>query len=127
MYLWVHYLIIRHPHYTQVEFFVHVDPAADSPTRIGTINMFYTFDVEQSTTLTFVELSILPILEKHTNTNLYIVPKICRSEARLDGFSRVPSGETSIIFIDSIVKKIKLVPHWTDEDRMCAIRMWDAR
>ena len=43
--------------------------------------MFYTFDVEQSTTLTFVELSILPILEKHTNTNLYIVPKICRSEA----------------------------------------------
>ena len=96
------------------------------PARIGTINMFYTFNIQPSP-LTFLEVSVLPIIERPRGTNFYVVDRIDRSEARLDGFCRVPSGETDIVFIDSVVKKIKLVPHWTDEKKMLAIRLWDAR
>ena len=88
--------------------------------------MFYTFNIHPSP-LTFLEVSILPIIERSQGTNLYVVDRIDRSEARLDGFRREPSGETAIIFIDSVVKKIKLVPHWTDATKMIAIRLWDAR
>ena len=88
--------------------------------------MFYTFNIDPIP-LNFVEVSILDIIDRPLATNLYVVDRIDRSEARLNGFARKPSGETAMVFIDSIVKKIKLVPHWTDESKMCAIRLWDAR
>ena len=88
--------------------------------------MIYTFNIDPIP-LTFVEVSILDILDRPQGYNLYVVDRIDRSEARLNGFSRTPSGETAMVFIDSIVKKIKLVPHWTEESQMCAIRLWDAR
>jgi hypothetical protein len=94
--------------------------------KLGTINMFYTFGFGSRNRQTFVELSVLPILNR-LSPRLFVTDLIDRSEARLDGFDRVPSGETSIIFIDSIVYRIKLVPHFTDPLKMCAIRMWEAR
>jgi hypothetical protein len=94
--------------------------------RLGTINMFYTFGFGSRESQTFVELADLPIVER-ISSRLFVTDHIDRSEARLDGFSRVVSGATSIIFIDSIVYRIKLVPHFTDDNRMCALRMWEAR
>jgi hypothetical protein len=94
--------------------------------QLGTINMFYTFGFGSRVSQTFVELSNLPILNR-LSPRLFVTDLIDRSEARLDGFTRVPSGETSIVFIDSIVHRIKLVPHFTDPLKMCAIRMWQAR
>jgi hypothetical protein len=88
--------------------------------------MFYTFGFGSGKCQTFVELSTLSIVHR-LSTRLFVTDLIDRSEARLDGFARVPSGDTSIIFIDSIVYRIKLVPHFTDADKMCAIRMWEAR
>jgi hypothetical protein len=130
MYPWIPTCTFMYPHIAQVEFMLPIPrnaPEAFDPVHLGTINMFYTFHVDPDTTLTFVEVSILPKIESPPDTNLHITERIDRQEARLAGFERVPSGLTKIIFIDSITRKIKLVPHWTDETKMCAIKIWDAR
>lgn len=93
--------------------------------RLGTINMFYTF-AYGSQPRTFLEITLLPIVER-LSPALFVVKSIDRSESRLDGFQRIPNGETTMVFIDSVVFRINLVPHFTNTSLLCTIRMWEAR
>lgn len=115
---------------------------------LGTINMFYVFGFGSADVETFVEISELPV--KDRIGSLYIIDEIPLSEARLAGFTRVPSGPTKIIHIDAVAYKIKLthplkkiaslpVPDENDEGdetkvaddegsgTLCAIPMWESR
>ena len=76
--------------------------------RLGTINMFYTFDLGTRNQQTYVEIAAIHRLG--SIGSMYVVQEIPRNEARLDGFDRVPSGPTEMIHIDSICFKIKLAP-----------------
>ena len=112
--------------------------------------MFYVFGFNTPTVETFVEISELQI--KGRIGSLFVVDEIPLSEARLDGFTRVPSGPTKIIHIDAIAYKIKLahplkklaslppienndgVDDESNDDvddesvgTLCAIPMWESR
>ena len=89
--------------------------------KLGTVNMFYTFGIHSRKQCTYVEVTERPILEKIRS--LYVIDAIDRNEARLDGFGRVPSGETSMIHISSIRCKLKILPHFTSEDKLIGLRM----
>jgi hypothetical protein len=94
--------------------------------------MFYTFFKDgyskgspRAPSFTFVEIVELPITAR--NGNLFVIDRdevVARS--RLDGFARNQSA-TTIIFVDSIVYKIKLVPHMTIDTQSIGIRMWESR
>ena len=94
--------------------------------RLGTINMIYTFgfDSDPATAHTFVEITNIPVLG--LIRSLVETSAIDRDKARMDGFTRDPK-DTVMINADSITHRIKLVPHFTDPERMLAIRMWEAR
>jgi hypothetical protein len=98
--------------------------------------MFYTFfkdgyskDAPPSPTaesFTFVEIVDLAVLGRVKN--LFVISRnevVARS--KLDKFSRNPSADTTMIFVDSIVYKVKLAPHMYNENESIGIRMWEAR
>jgi hypothetical protein len=70
---------------------------------------------------TFVEIVELPITGRINN--LFVIDRDdVVSRSRLDGFARNQSA-TTILLVDSIVYKIKLVPHMTDAAASVGIRM----
>ena len=75
--------------------------------------------------VSFAEISPILVLDKIRS--LYVVEGLDRSEARMDGFSRAPSGPTLLIPVTSIDYKIKLVPHFHDDTKLIALRMQYAR
>ena len=95
--------------------------------------MFYTFydgiylpGKPNADAHTFVEIVELPITG--FLGNLFVIDRdsvVARS--KLDGFIRNPLQITTIIFVDSIVYKIKLVPHMSDDNLSLGIRMWESR
>ena len=115
---------------SHIEYFPFVSRAGDvaqgssNSSKLATINLFYIFD-DPSGAQVFVEVTEIPTNGKIRA--LFVTDCIDRDSARLDGFSRVPSGNTIMIHVDSIVHKIKLVPHFSDSTKMIGIRMWEAR
>ena len=103
---------------------VNVAQGSSNSSKLATINLFYIFD-DPSGAQVFVEVTEIPTNGKIRA--LFVTDCIDRDSARLDGFSRVPSGNTIMIHVDSIVHKIKLVPHFSDSTKMIGIRMWEAR
>ena len=93
---------------------------------LGTINMFYTFDHASAEPQTFLEVTLLTVVER-MSPGLFVIDRIDRNDARLSGFARVPSGETHMVFVDSVVHRVKVVEHFADDALMCALRMWEAR
>jgi hypothetical protein len=92
---------------------------------IGTIKMFYHFDINGQRT-TFVDILDHPILRK--DRSMYI---IAYTPQLLMGRSAHPVTAASTIYhIDAITSKVLLAPHYTPELKhreMCAITMWEAR
>jgi hypothetical protein len=98
--------------------------------------MYYTFYKEgysrlkppsqSSDSNTFVEIVDLPVLGRVGN--LFVISRTDVVErSKLDKFNRDPSVSTTMIFIDSIVYNIKLVPHMDNDDESVGIRMREAR
>ena len=97
----------------------------DEHGRLGTINLVYTILHNDDRQVSFAEISPILVLDKIRS--LYVVEGLDRSEARMDGFSRAPSGPTLLIPLTSIDYKIKLVPHFHDDTKLIALRMQYAR
>ena len=57
---------------------------------------------------------------------MFIIDAIDRSEVLRDGFDRVPSQATTMVHVEWVKSKIKIVPHFNNPDLMCGMRMWDA-
>jgi hypothetical protein len=93
--------------------------------KIGTIKMFYHFDVAGVRT-TFVDIDDHPIL--HKVRSLFIIDTV---EALQRGRDLYPAHRHSTIFhIDAITSKVLLAPHFDpalSATKMCAISMWEAR
>jgi hypothetical protein len=103
-------------------------PAAVARGRVShlaTINMFYTFGYGSDNPVTFVELSAITTRDRISD-GVFVVEGIERTEALLSGFTRAPSGGTTIEHIDSLIYQVKLVEHFSDPALLCAIRMWEA-
>ena len=99
--------------------------------RVATIGMFYTFIMhgggDRSKRATFVSITDRPV--KHKVRSMYIIDSV-RCDTSLQRFGYVHSDANTLIFIDSITSKLKLVPHYLQskqDELMCGIPMWDAR
>lgn len=60
---------------------------------------------------------------------MYIVNSV-RQDTEVLGFKFEPTDNTTLIHIDSITHKVKLVPHYDEDHKdtlMCGISMWTAR
>ena len=99
--------------------------------KVGTIGMFYTFEMTQENDngekyQTFVSIQDHPVIDKYHN--IYVIEKYHTVE--LPGFRYVhdPSIHT-LIHIDSILGKVKFVPYFNrlDLSKTCVIRMWEVR
>lgn len=112
-------------HYQQgdhVEYW-HLDrpQGHDEHGRLGTVNLVYTILHNLEGQTSFAEVS--PILVTDRLRSLYVVDKVDLNEARMDGFDRAPSGPTLIVALTTILCKIKLVPHFHDENKLIGLRM----
>jgi hypothetical protein len=92
---------------------------------LGTVNMFYTFGHKTNDAQTFVEITPLPITDRIRD--LFEIDAIARSEARLNGFARVPSGPTTMIHVDAVAFQVKVVPHFSNENKLLVLRMRRSR
>ena len=76
----------------------------------------------------FVEIIKLPIISRLAPGMFEVPQDDVAVNARVSGFTRDPSRATSMISIDSVVYKIKLVNHYTDDSPdVIGIRMWESR
>jgi hypothetical protein len=91
--------------------------------KIGTIKMFYHFNVNGHET-TFVDILDHVVTKKEGR--MYIidtVPSLMRGKHRV-------TSESTIYHIDSITSKVLLAPHYDPlkaSTQMCVITMWEAR
>jgi hypothetical protein len=63
------------------------------------------------------------------DNGMYVVNSV-REETQKLGFKFEPTHNTTLIHIDSVTHKVKLVPHYDEDHRdtlMCGISMWTAR
>ena len=99
-----------------------------SSLKIGTIWMFYRFQlIGNSSLTTFVSITDRPIVGNHGNLKMVDTVK---SDTLLPNFNhRHDPSVHNLIHIDSISHKVKLVPHFdaSNNEHMFAINMWEAR
>ena len=100
--------------------------------------MFYTFPMAKFTNHvrfpedhlgnhTFVAIKDRPV--KRKIRSMYIVDSV-REDTTMRGFKYEHLSTHTLIYIDSITAKVKLVPHYDDSKKnelMCGIPMWEAR
>ena len=95
---------------------------------IGTIGMFYRFKmIGGDTPATFVSIKPRTLVER--DRSMYIVSTVS-DDTSVSGFKYVHLEAHTLVHIDSITAKVKLVPHYDEAkctDFMCAIRMWCVR
>ena len=95
---------------------------------LGTVEMFYTFGHGTRGEMTFVEITPLPILGRIRS--LYEIEAIDRNRARLNHFTKANEpwgGDTTMIKLDAISYRVKVLPHFHDDNRLLALRMQPAR
>ena len=76
---------------------------------------------------TFVPIKPRPLVGR--DKSMYIVNTVS-DDTNVSGFSYIHMEEHTLIYIDSITAKVKLVPHYDESqsaELMCAIRMWYVR
>ena len=59
--------------------------------------------------------------------SLFVIDVIDRTQVLRDGFDRKPAKDTTMLHVDWVKSKVKVVPHFDNPLKMCGIRMWDAR
>ena len=98
------------------------------------VNAFYTFYKHggyvkarpNKSNFTFVEVVDLPI-EGMIGSMFVMKQSTVAATSRLDKFRRSPADSTTMIAVDSVAYKIKIVPHLWDIALTMGIRMWPAR
>ena len=79
------------------------------------------------TPATFVSIKPRTLVER--DRSMYIVSTVS-DDTSVSGFKYVHMEGHTLVHIDSITAKVKLVPHYDEAkctDFMCAIRMWCVR
>ena len=95
---------------------------------VGTVRQFHVIaPLSPEVSGVFVELTDRPVLEVYHS--LRVISSL-REDQRVHGFAHAYSEANTLLHVDAIVYKVKLVPHFDEHrrmSRMCCVRMWDVR